>query len=139
VLAGSGNIPTSATSNRANRICSGAISPRTVGEWFNTACYVAPSLINPAAPSPTQQFGAEGIGTVIGPRWFSYDANIQKPFRIHDWATLSLRVDAINVFNHPVYASPDVTVSDGAVFGQIRTANANYIPRAFQFGGRIDF
>ena len=139
VLAGSGNSPTSATSNRANRICSGAISPRTVGEWFNTACYVAPSLINPAAPSPTQQFGAEGIGTVIGPRWFSYDANIQKPFRIHDWATLSLRVDAINVFNHPVYASPDVTVSDGAVFGQIRTANANYIPRAFQFGGRIDF
>jgi hypothetical protein len=76
---------------------------------------------------------------VIGPRWFSYDANVQKPFRFHDRVSLTLRIDAINVFNHPNYATPDVTVSDGAVFGQIRAASTNYIPRAFQFSGRLEF
>jgi hypothetical protein len=139
VLAGTGNSPTGATSNRANRTCSGGISNKTLGKWFDTSCYSVPSLISASAPSPTQQFGTAGIGTVIGPRWFSYDANIQKPFRILDRATLALRVDAINVFNHPNYATPDVTVSDGAVFGQIRSASTNYIPRAFQFGARLDF
>jgi hypothetical protein len=139
VLAGTGNSPTGATSNRANRACSGSLSNKTLGEWFDTTCYSVPALINASAPSPTQQFGTAGIGTVIGPRWFSYDANIQKPFRFRDRVTLALRVDAINVFNHPAYAAPDVTVSDGATFGQIRAASTNYIPRAFQFGARLDF
>jgi hypothetical protein len=139
VLAGTGNSPTGATSNRANRACSGSISQKTLGEWFDTSCYSVPALINPSAPSPTQQFGTAGIGTVIGPRWFSYDANVQKPFRFHDRVSLTLRIDAINVFNHPNYATPDVTVSDGAVFGQIRAASTNYIPRAFQFSGRLEF
>ncbi len=139
VLAGTGFSPTDATTNRANRVCGGGLSNKSLGEWFNTACYTIPALINPSAPNPTQQFGTAGIGTVIGPRWFSYDANLQKPFRIRERATLSLRLDAINIFNHPNYATPDVTVSDGAVFGTIRSANVNYIPRAFQFGGRLDF
>jgi hypothetical protein len=65
--------------------------------------------------------------------------NLQKPIKIRENATLSLRIDALNMFNHPDYATPDVTVSDGALFGTIRAASAAYIPRAVQFGGRFDF
>jgi hypothetical protein len=139
VLAGSGQSPTDATSNRANRTCDGGLSNKSLGKWFNTSCYSAPALINASAPKPTQQFGTAGIGTVIGPRWFSYDMNLQKPIKIREGYTLSLRIDALNVFNHPDYTTPDVTVSDGALFGTIRSASVNYIPRAFQFGGRFDF
>jgi hypothetical protein len=139
VLAGTGYSPTDATSNRANRTCGGGLGNRSLGEWFNTTCYSAPALINPSASHATQQFGTAGIGTVIGPRWFSYDMNLQKPIKIREGATLSLRIDALNVFNHPDYTTPDVTVSDGALFGTIRAASAAYIPRSFQFGARFDF
>ncbi len=139
VLAGTGYSPTDATSNRADRTCGGNLANKSLGEWFNTSCYSVPALISPSAPSATQQFGTAGIGTVIGPRWFSFDANLQKPIQIREGMTLELRVEAINILNHPDYATPDVTVSDGALFGQIRSASANYIPRAFQFGGRFDF
>lgn len=139
VLAGSGYSPTDATSNRANRTCSGNLSNKSLGGWFNTSCYSAPALISSSAPNATQQFGTAGIGTVIGPRWFSYDANLQKPINIREGMNIELRIDAINVFNHPNYTNPDVTVSDGALFGTIRSAAANYIPRAFQFGGRFNF
>jgi hypothetical protein len=138
VLAGVGQSPTGATANRADRTCGGGLSNPIPALWFNTSCYALPAYINPSVSSPTRQFGSAGIGTVVGPRWFSYDTNIQKRFTVGERASVSLRVDAFNIFNHPVLANPDVTVSD-ATFGQIRTANANYTPRTFQFGCRFAF
>jgi len=65
--------------------------------------------------------------------------NVQKPFHFTSRATLKLRVDALNIFNHPIYANPDLTITD-TTFGSINSQyNANYIPRAFQFSARLEF
>jgi len=144
VLAGVGTSPAGAAANRANRIAGGSLSHsgqsrgQSAQEWFNIAAYQLPAYIDPTASNPTRQFGTAGIGTVIGPSFFNYDANLQKRFSIRERATLSLRIDCFDPFNVPMLDNPDVTASD-ATFGQIRDSNPNYNPRTFQFGARLDF
>jgi hypothetical protein len=51
------------------------------------------------------------------------DLAIAKKFKIRERATLELRGDAFNVFNHTQFANPDTSISD-LTFGQItNTAN----------------
>jgi len=145
VLSGSATpSPTGATSNRANQTCSVGGGPKqTSGTnplWFDKTCFSVPTAYPGASgATSTFNFGNAGIGSVIGPRWFSYDMNVQKPFHITSHATLKLRVDALNVFNHPIYANPDLTLTD-TTFGSINNQyNVNYIPRAFQFSARLEF
>jgi hypothetical protein len=139
--------PTGATGNRADQTCAVGGGPKQAllssgSFWFNTACFARPAVTAGATSggaTATYNFGTAGFGSVIGPRWFSYDMNVQKPFRIKDRVTLKLRVDMLNILNHPIYANPDVTLSD-STFGQINSQyNTNYTPRAFQFSGRLEF
>ncbi|MEO7145067.1 MAG: hypothetical protein ABI165_16340, partial [Bryobacteraceae bacterium] len=144
VMAGVGTSPAGAAANRANRISSGNLSHsgqsrgRAAGEWFDTTAYQLPPYIDPGVSNPAREFGTAGIGTVTGPSFFNYDANLQKQFPLRERATLSLRIDCFDPFNVPMLNNPDVTVSS-ATFGQIRSSNANYNPRTFQFGMRVDF
>ena len=73
-----------------------------------------PVLVN---PNPGQ------IGT-LGPRtldsfgtWF-LDGNIQKSFKLTESKTLSVRVDATNILNHPQPNVPNFTVG-GTAFGAV--------------------
>jgi hypothetical protein len=51
------------------------------------------------------------------------DIALAKKFKFRERATLELRGDAFNVFNHTQFASPDTSISD-LTFGQItNTAN----------------
>src|SRR5262249_29490395 len=66
------------------------------------------------------QLGTLGLNTMQGPgRWF-LDANLQKSIRINESKTLTLRVDATNVFNHPVLGAPNLDINSGT-FGQINS------------------
>lgn len=144
VLAGVGSSPSGATSNRADRIASGNLShsgqsrQQMAAQWFSTAAYQVPAYIDASVSNPARQFGSAGIGTVIGPSFFNYDANLQKRFPIRERATLELRIDCFDPFNVPMLGAPDVTASD-ATFGRILSSNASYNPRTFQFGMRVDF
>lgn len=100
--------------------------------------YENPAYIDPSASHPTRQFGGAGIGTVYGPRLFSYDMTLQKTFDIRERYKLGLRVEAYNPFNHPVFGNPSTNVTS-STFGQIRTSNASYTPRSIQIGARLDF
>jgi hypothetical protein len=138
ITAGSGQSPSGATANRANRVGSGHLSNPTPAEWFDTSAYQLPAFINPSAPRPTRQFGSAGVATVYGPHFFTYDMTLHKTFPIRERYNLQFRVEAYNPFNHPDLANPDTEVTS-ATFGVIRTSNAAYNPRGIQFGARLDF
>lgn len=147
VTYGSGQSPTGATANRADRICDGrGRTPDTPGiphsgTWFDTSCYVAPAYVSSnTALNRTRMFGTAGIGTVMGPGAFSYDANLQKSFVTFKEQTLVLRFDVFNVFNHPILAAPNLDASANAAnFGRITAPVSTYQQRAIQFSGRYNF
>ncbi len=144
VMAGVGQSPAGAAANRADRIADGKRdhSGLTRGEmalqWFDTSAYRVPGLINPSATRPTRQFGTAGIGTVIGPRFFTFDTIAQKNFFIRERYKLQFRVEVFNPFNAVMLDNPDVNASSPN-FGRIRTSNLNYTPRSIQLGFRLDF
>jgi hypothetical protein len=143
VVAGAGQTPTGAGTVRADRVADGRLDhSRPRGEnafqWFDTTAYRLPDFVNAAAARPTRQFGTTGIGTVIGPSFFTYDMTAQKEFVMRERYNLQFRVEVFNPFNIPMLANPDVTVTS-ANFARIRASNANYTPRNIQIGARLDF
>ncbi|MGH9673672.1 MAG: hypothetical protein ACRD44_10870, partial [Bryobacteraceae bacterium] len=144
ITTSNGQSPTGAASNRADRIADGRLdqSGRSRSEaadrWFDTAAYVQPALIDSRATRPTRQFGTAGVGTVLGPSFFTYDFQVQKTVALRERYRLQFRAEMFNPFNVPMLGNPDTNVVS-ANFGRIRTSNANYTPRNVQFGFRLDF
>ncbi len=58
-----------------------------------------------------------------------------KNFRFSRFASLQMRAEAINLFNHTNFASVDTGVADGT-FGQTTSA---HIPRTMQFSAKLYF
>jgi Carboxypeptidase regulatory-like domain/TonB dependent receptor-like, beta-barrel len=144
VTAGAGQSPTGAAANRADRIADGKRDHGGLSrgekalQWFNTSAYRVPASVNPGATRPTRQFGTAGIGTVVGPSFFTFDAIAQKNFVIAEKYKLQFRLEVFNPFNAVMLGDPDVNASSSN-FGRIRTSNPNYSPRSVQLGFRLDF
>ncbi|HUS07591.1 MAG TPA: TonB-dependent receptor, partial [Bryobacteraceae bacterium] len=144
VTAASGQSPTGATSNRADRIASGRLDHANDSrgaaayKWFDPSAYVLPGYVDASATRPARRFGTAGIGTVIGPSFFTYDMTLQKRFAIHERWNLQTRIEAFNPFNIPMLGNPDLEVTS-ANFARIRTSNPNYTPRNIQLGVRLEF
>jgi hypothetical protein len=84
--------------------------------------------------------GNSGRNQFTGPGYVDYDMALQKAFPIEK-ASLSLRVESYNLFNHPNYDNPISTYSlDGVTpyseFGQIKSAHP---ARQFQFAARMSW
>jgi hypothetical protein len=74
-------------------------------------------ILKNAAPG---QLGTLGLRSIYGPGRWDVDANLQKRIRIAESRSLSVRLDASNLFNHPTPANPTLTINTGT-FGQITT------------------
>jgi len=87
------------------------------------------------------QLPAPGTIGTLGQRWIEgpgrvgLDFNILKRVRLAEEKTLELRVDAVNVLNHPQFANP-VTALNQPNFGRITLASGN---RMFTFNARLSF
>ncbi|HTM52186.1 MAG TPA: hypothetical protein VL285_26000, partial [Bryobacteraceae bacterium] len=143
ITANSGQSPTGTATNRADRSKDGRLEHggsrgENAFQWFDTTAYALPGFVNATATRPTRQFGTAGVGTVIGPSFFTYDMTLHKVFRIRERFNLQLRAEAYNPFNIPMLANPDTDLLSSN-FGRIRTSNANYTPRNIQVGLRLDF
>jgi hypothetical protein len=111
-------------SPRANQ--SGSSSgPKTVKEFFNTAAF----------SDAVGQFGTAAPGSVLGPGFQRWDTSLFKNIKFGERASLQLRLETFNTFNHGSPNSVDTNVDDGA-FGQV---NGYHIPRNVQIGGKITF
>jgi hypothetical protein len=68
--------------------------------------------------------GTLGIRTINGPGQWTLDADVQKRIRITESRNLTFRLDAQNVFNHPLMGNPNMDINSGT-FGQISTKTGN--------------
>jgi hypothetical protein len=113
-----------------------ANGPHTVEQWFNTnAGFTRDTATRPAA----YHFRAWPIrfSNIRGPALNNVDLSLSKSWRLNE-SGMQLRVqgDALNAFNHPLFANPNTDQFNSA-FGQI-TATANY-PRQVQAVVRFSF
>jgi hypothetical protein len=72
-----------------------------------------------------------------GPRLFSMDASLYKETKLTERLGLELRMEALSVFNHPIFAvfSPNMNINSSR-FGQITSAGG---ARTMQFSARLKF
>jgi hypothetical protein len=144
ITAPNGQSPTGANTNRADRIKDGRFDQggrsrqEKAFQWFDPTAFAQPAFVNPAASRPTRQFGSGAPGSILGPRFFSYDMTVSRAFAIAEKYRLQFRAEIFNPFNVPMLGNPETSVVS-PVFSQIRTSNVNYTPRNLQLGMRLDF
>jgi hypothetical protein len=82
--------------------------------------------------------GSLGQFTMEGPGTWRFDANLSKSFQLGESKTFQLRVDTLNVLNHPSPGAPSLTINPTGttVFGSIATKSGN---RTFQGQARLTF
>ena len=97
-------------------------------------------LVNPQPG----EMGTLGFATARGPGAFYFDADMVKRFQITEHTQFEFRLDAINIFNHPNFAAPNMNMNSNT-FGQITSLAAgvntggNGGMRSFIFNTRINF
>ncbi|HTG72431.1 MAG TPA: hypothetical protein VMB70_01600, partial [Terriglobia bacterium] len=89
-------------------------------------------ILQNAAPG---QLGSLGLNPIYGPGSWNFDANIQKTIRIGESRSVSFRMDARNLFNHPTPAGPNLNINSGT-FGQINNKTGS---RALAAQIRLEF
>jgi carboxypeptidase family protein len=112
----------------ANRLsgCNPNSAPRSVTEWFNTACFADPAV---------GTFGTGGRNSVWGPGVRNWDFALYKNGKITERFNYQFRAEFFNVLNHPSFNSISTGVGSGN-FGQITGAGD---PRQIQFGLKVHF
>jgi hypothetical protein len=63
--------------------------------------------------------GSLGLASLTLPGNWSFDASISKSVRIAEGKTLSIRMDATNVLNHPTPSNPFLNINGNTPFGSI--------------------
>ena len=108
---------------------------RTLSQWFNTANFQTNPQQVPDAfhvrAFPTQVPGLRSDSTN------QWNANVQREFKIRERMRLQLRMEALNLCNHPQFAAP-VTNPTASNFGAVAATTAA-TNRFLQIQGRIRF
>jgi hypothetical protein len=106
----------------------------TPGSYELTPGDPASTVVNMLVNPLPGQFGTLGFKSLD--RWgeFNFDANAQKTFRLTESKSLSLRIDATNILNHPQVPVPNFgTGNFGTITGD-KTGS-----RVFQAQARVTF
>jgi outer membrane receptor protein involved in Fe transport len=90
---------------------------------------------NDASQLPYFTYGSLPRNAFRGPGSVNLDIALAKKFPIRENASLEMRLDAFNVFNHTNFSNPDTTITD-ATFGQISNTAA---PRILQVALHLRF
>ena len=83
-------------------ICPNGARMGTVVCWFNPGAFAVP---------PAGQFGNAGRNMLRGPGFAEVDPSLHKDFVINQERTLTVGVEAYNLFNHPNFGVPSNTQS----------------------------
>jgi len=75
------------------------------GFHLNAAAYTAPLA---------GQWGDAGRNSITGPGQFTFNASLQRTFRLKDRYNLDLRVDSTNLLNHVVFTAWNTTLNPGS-------------------------
>jgi hypothetical protein len=94
--------------------------------------YVNPNLYT---PNPMGTFGNASHNSLRGPGYVDVDLAVSREFKLQEWMTLRVRVEAFNALNHPNFNGPVANIS-ASNFGQITTASD---PRIMQASVKLVF
>jgi len=105
--------------------------PQSLGNWFDTSVFSFPAQYT---------IGNAGRGLISGPHLFSTDMNVAKRFALpwREGMNLEFRAEFFNVFNHPNFAAPDVTLGD-ANFGKVTSSSSLVSARKGQLALKFYF
>jgi hypothetical protein len=104
--------------------------------------FTAEAFFNPGAG----QLGTLQKRMFTGPNVFDWDTALIKETQLREHVALEIRVEALNVFNHPSFTIPDASYSLGVFglninspqFGKV-TSESGVAPRRLQFGATLRF
>jgi hypothetical protein len=118
---------TGAAVDRPNQLCDGRLDSPTIGQWFDTSCFVG---------QPINTIGNSGRNNLYGPPQRRLDMSFFKELLFGSYR-LQLRVETFNITNTPSFSVPDGALG-AATYGRI-TSTGNNIPRQFQFAAKFLF
>ena len=102
-----------------------ANGPKSVTEFINTAAFT----------DAVGHFGSSPTGAVLGPGFQIWDTSLLKNVNFGEKASLQLRLETFNTFNHGNPSGFD-TSRDDSTFGAV---NGWHDPRNVQIGAKIRF
>jgi Carboxypeptidase regulatory-like domain len=107
------------------------VSNQSINQWFNSSAYAAPAL---------NTFGDNKRNSLRGPDLTDVDFSLAKSWGIPRWeqGKLQLRMDAINVLNHPSFRNPFNQISPtgggaGGISGTTITGRTLQLSARFSF------
>jgi len=132
----------------ANLVTSGGVESRLGGVsggpgFINSAALTTVPVIGATpgvAGTGGTGWGNMGLGVMLGPGQFDFDASLVKSTRvggIHEDAVLQFRTEFFNLFNHPQFSNPGTNFGSAGTFGQITSTTVN--PRLMQFALKYVF
>lgn len=120
---------------RADIVSGVSIYPtnKTINNWVNPAAFALP-------PDNIGRFGNSPVGSVVGPGTQEVSLSIYRSFTYKERYALRIGASATNLFNHPNYGVPNLSLgtSTFGVISGLQTAEDTG-PRAIQLGGRFTF
>lgn len=93
---------------------------RGPSRWFNTDAFVPPPIFSDAQGVYSIP-GNEGRNVITGPGLGSWDATLERHFRLREGVNMVLRSDVFNLTNHPNFNRPGLIVGTSQ-FGVISSA-----------------
>jgi hypothetical protein len=108
-------------------------SNQSINEWFNPGAYAAPAA---------NTFGTSSRNSLRGPDLTDVDFSLGKSWSLPRWeqGKLQLRMDAINVLNHPSFINPSNAInSNGSTAGVGVISGTAITGRIVQLSARFSF
>lgn len=96
----------------------------TPNRWYNPAAFTEPAL---------GYQGVVGRNIVLGPGFQTFDISAIKNFEPSEHFRVQFRAEFFNIFNHPNFGTPDMTVTDK----QAGVISSAYDGRDIQFGLKL--
>jgi len=106
----------------------------TQGSFTNRAIADSQGRLLLVNPTPGE-IGNMGLSWIEGPSRLLLDMNLIKRVRLSENREFELRIDAVNVLNHPNFGSPNLNINNLS-FGRITSATGN---RRFVTSLRLNF
>jgi Carboxypeptidase regulatory-like domain len=109
--------------------------------YLNPAAFVqvtagCPTPLSPVTCAGYGTYGTIGRNAFRGPTATQFDAQISRIFPIWESLNMTLRLEAFNVLNHPIFGTPTTGLTS-STFGQISGLASNTNARLFQ--GSVKF
>ncbi len=126
------------TNQRPNILPGVALTPAdgsSPGLWINPLAFAVPA---------NGAWGNAGRNLVRAPPAWQVDLNLSRRIPVTETASLQVRAEVFNLFNHPQYGSPLADISAPSTFGRITTLvntgpTGTSTPRQIQFALRLGF